>query len=456
MSAGFVQRVGRAAVVHGLPEELIAMVFGKFSRSELTIEEAIDNVIKNTDVELAAPSTVTTEGARKFHERITIGYGHKSVGDHAQLHLALNDVSMLVERSFTSARLIAATSKSSRYVDFSTAGYVVPNFPYRAAEDRYRQHCKTLIEDYERITDMVHEELQHIVPFKDSGFKTSVGWDNALQKRALDVGRNFLPCATKTSFALTASATGIREILDKRHDDRLAEIRSISTELRSVARLVAPTLIPDTFRATPRSGYAEVTTPSWALSSAVQLVSAHDGMAELSSTAEDSVQRWGNSLGKFHLPPDRSAEMYDFVIRLTMPFAIHREFGRHRMMTQLASWPEFYSGYGVDPIHELFSPEFQTVYRDRMVKAFERMNGMTTEIEPYAAPLGTMVNVVWKVNLRQLTHILSLRSTPQAHPECRRICWMIADTLGQRDERLIPYFNLFVNRAEIIVGRPET
>src|SRR5699024_10976512 len=52
--------------------------------------------------------------------------GHKSVMEHQTLSVAFNDVSVLVEQFVIEFRLASFTVKSRRYVDFSDAGYVIP------------------------------------------------------------------------------------------------------------------------------------------------------------------------------------------------------------------------------------------------------------------------------------------------------------------------------------------
>ena len=52
--------------------------------------------------------------------------GHRSVLEHQVLSIAFDDVSVLVEQFAIEFRLASFTVKSRRYVDFSGAGFVVP------------------------------------------------------------------------------------------------------------------------------------------------------------------------------------------------------------------------------------------------------------------------------------------------------------------------------------------
>ena len=52
--------------------------------------------------------------------------GHNSVVEHACFHLAFQNVSVMVEQFMIEFRLASFTVKSRRYVDFSSAGYYMP------------------------------------------------------------------------------------------------------------------------------------------------------------------------------------------------------------------------------------------------------------------------------------------------------------------------------------------
>jgi thymidylate synthase (FAD) len=53
--------------------------------------------------------------------------GHKTIIEHHCFNLAFNNVSVIVEQFLIEFRLTSFTIKSRRYVDFSNAGYYMPN-----------------------------------------------------------------------------------------------------------------------------------------------------------------------------------------------------------------------------------------------------------------------------------------------------------------------------------------
>lgn len=58
--------------------------------------------------------------------RKVVASGHRSVTEHQTFTIAFNDVSVMVEQFMIEFRLASFTVKSRRYVDFSTAGFVIP------------------------------------------------------------------------------------------------------------------------------------------------------------------------------------------------------------------------------------------------------------------------------------------------------------------------------------------
>ena len=87
----------------------------------------------------AARISTTDGGAQKAIERgdgsekdlrligKVIASGHKTILEHLVFTIAFQDVSVLAEQGLIEFRLASYTVKSRRYVDFSGAGYIVPD-----------------------------------------------------------------------------------------------------------------------------------------------------------------------------------------------------------------------------------------------------------------------------------------------------------------------------------------
>jgi thymidylate synthase ThyX len=197
-----------------------------------------------------------------------------------------------------------------------------------------------------------------------------------------------------------------------------------------------------------------VSTPDW-----------EDVEKMLGISLTELMRRWDEDRGH-HLPPDRTAEFASYDIRVEMPFAIARDLGRHRMMTQLWSEPGLYSPFGVDPILSdakladavpqigLLAAAHQSALFEARWRMCELAMFMPPGAAQYACPLATMVTGAWRVNLRELYHIVGLRTTPQGHPAYRKFVQALVFAIRQADPTGGKLLESVTNFSDILVGRP--
>src|SRR5580704_7447927 len=117
----------------GLPEEVIAVLFAYYSRSRDDLRTNLSRLLADQELDVdggAAPSRpalhLATEKARVFHEKWVVGYGHASVAEHAVVHLAVENASIVASKVIEDLRLGAFTEKSTRYVVFDKRSFVEP------------------------------------------------------------------------------------------------------------------------------------------------------------------------------------------------------------------------------------------------------------------------------------------------------------------------------------------
>jgi len=90
----------RVYLIRDLPPETVAVTFAKTSRSPEPFDE------------IAAG--LTDKKSSRFHEKWVVGYGHSSVAEHAILHIALEDISIVAAKAIEENRLSSFTEKSTR------------------------------------------------------------------------------------------------------------------------------------------------------------------------------------------------------------------------------------------------------------------------------------------------------------------------------------------------------
>ena len=100
--------------------------------------------------------------------------GHTSILEHITLSLLCSDVSVCIEEFFIRHRLASFTVKSRRYVDFSNAGYYIPDFSIvknadctRDLKDLYCDHMNRLFTTYGKLLDLgiPKEDARFILPY---------------------------------------------------------------------------------------------------------------------------------------------------------------------------------------------------------------------------------------------------------------------------------------------------
>lgn len=93
--------------------------------------------------------------------------GHTSVIEHISFNLAFTNVSVLVEQFMIEFRLASFTVKSRRYVDFSDAGFFIPDFEDNSEKERFTAAMKSRFDDYAALIDcgIPKEDARFVLPY---------------------------------------------------------------------------------------------------------------------------------------------------------------------------------------------------------------------------------------------------------------------------------------------------
>lgn len=93
--------------------------------------------------------------------------GHTSTVEHIFFNLAFENVSVVVEQFMIEFRLASFTVKSRRYVDFSSSGYLVPEFSSEAHKTEYVKTMDKLFAAYASLTEsgVPKEDARFVLPY---------------------------------------------------------------------------------------------------------------------------------------------------------------------------------------------------------------------------------------------------------------------------------------------------
>lgn len=157
-------------------------------------------------VDIAKEVYGSDKDAAKRLEAIFHGYGHKSVGDMADLFLCLENIPMLLaERFFYSNPTHAGQARSTRYQNFSQPKFA--RFPKdeivpAALEAEFNAILAQQLQDYNELLEPTKQALLELYEV-DPENKQEMG---ALAARAFDTARYFLPTGLQTSLGVVMSA----------------------------------------------------------------------------------------------------------------------------------------------------------------------------------------------------------------------------------------------------------
>jgi thymidylate synthase ThyX len=420
---------GDVFAIRNLPEEVIAVLFAYYSRSRNDLRTNLREMLTETGAPAVPAATGATdrasEKARAFHEKWTVGYSHASVAEHAVVHLGIENVSILAAKAIEDARLGSFTEKSTRYVQFDRDSPVDP--PEFSADNRvtYRGACNQLLDTYAELMPMVMAEVARRSP----GAK-----DAAIKAQALDAVRGLLPAGTRTSLGMTCNARTLAGLCRKMGGSASEEVRLLAAKLADAGRVVAPTLLrhtePVERRGVPlasRTFFAGriIEFYRWDSDALDRLASAiaNEDMRPdiaLAPSIKTVVRRELLNRGP-HEPAPRAFEATSYHVALTLDYGAYRDLQRHRMLSPFTGLLSPRSGHGVPELVEAVGGRAQ--YVDAMGRAAAAWASLVDQpsAAQYVVPLGYRHRVLWVVNLRELIHVIELRSGRQGHHSYRRV-----------------------------------
>lgn len=386
-------------------EEVIAVLFAQYSRSEGTLADSIA-AIRKGDAEAKAG---------EFHEKWVLGFGHSSVAEHAVVHLGVENISILAAKAIEDTRLGSYTEKSTRYVKFALDNFV----RFVGEPKEYSETCRMLMAEYGLMREIV---LAHAHKIGLTGAKA-----NTL---ALDTVRGLLPASTKTHLGLTMNARSMARNLSKLIGHPLSEVRDLGDTMQEECLKLVPTLVRHVEPSEPQKFHFSTHNHS-AKSSVCLMRRDTDALQRVVMAARaqgflgDSDERtihYAAKRGEHEALP-RCFEFSNITASVVMDYGAFRDLQRHRVTSCIAeplscengwSTPELISELGLGQRwHKAMSWAAST--RDKI----QETHGAYTA--QYVCPLAFNVGVLWQMNLRELAHIVELRTKPTCHVSYKNV-----------------------------------
>jgi thymidylate synthase ThyX len=459
-----------------LPEVVKGAMFARYSRyggslKRLFLDEFAD------DLATEDPAA----RAEALYRKVFTDYGDDSVAQLGGAHVALEEVSNLVTKRIEWGRLAAYLEQSTRYIAYD--GQVDGRYRYhRPAEVMAGPHA----EAYEQTMDAIFATYAELVPVVLDWVRTRWPQDtttsafvyrSATKAKALDLLRGLLPAATTSNVGMFASGQAYESLLLHLNADDLAESQAVSARLLTELRGVIPSFLtrvdrPErggawsdylrTTRHTTRHLAEEyvtaepdpadlVTLTDWSprdpVEAEVALVTAAlyphvripEAQLEVDVRGWDAARRTevlrayvGERANRRHRP-GRGFERVWYRFDVLGDYGGFRDLQRHRMLT--IEWQDLTVAHGYETPPELVEAGVADRWHDALARSAELHATLLADhpvAAQYAVCFAYRVRYAMQINARAAMQMLELRSTPQGHPQYRKVVQQMHRLIGQQ------------------------
>ncbi|MGH7238716.1 MAG: FAD-dependent thymidylate synthase, partial [Candidatus Saccharimonadales bacterium] len=411
-------------------------------------------------------------------KRVITAYGDDSVQQLGGIHMVVENASNLLTKKLEWGRLAAYLEQSTRYIYFDkkdAAGrykYYTPNHLKAAVKKDYKSIMDEIFDLY---SNMVHELTEYIRKNSDvPENERDVPWKGATRAQACDATRGVLPVATKSTVGIFASGQALESLIMHLLADDLPEAVSVGQSLLEQGRKVIPMYLeradkPErggamvAYRANtakavksladqylPKnhsvSGNDVTLTDYWPKNELLIVADMLYEHSEMSLDELDSlISEWpyekklkvfkaymGERLNR-RMRPGRALEKIHYSWDIVCDYGIFRDLQRHRMVDDL-SWQPLTPRHGYEVPKLIEDAGLTEPYEKCFDLSLKLHASLVSAGYPLEAQYATLLGhkMRWKVtyNAREAFHLHELRTSPQGHPNYRRLVLKMHETLA--------------------------
>src|SRR5713226_3443908 len=456
-------RPKRVITVAPMPPEKCAYAVARYSRSPDSIRQSLD--------------WVRTHDSQKFLESFYFPSGHASIADLGDTVVCLEGLSELAASEAEDETLWDGQAKSSRYQDFSKAGFITPAELTGDHAARYRKAGENLLAAYQEVSAHVFDYLCDQLPrpeeMKPDAYKRNIA------ARAFDVARYLLFWGVPTNVGQVTSIRTLEKQIKRLRVSEYEEVRSLGEEIAAACAAepdcqwdekarepLAPTLArhadPDDYLARSRADlklWAEQNLPpaTGLQVDCVDLIRPSRVAADIVATLLYSVtdrpfrelyemaEGWtqarrqevmdvalGSRSRRDDLPRAFRGGPYAFDI--VMDIGAYRDLHRHRRCHQFR---QAYSGQlGYDTPPAVGAAGAAEIYDNAMRAASDEIHQLPAPGSHYLLPFGARSRFLFKMDFAEAEYIARVRSGVKGHFSYRNLAWQMKLKLEQAEPEL--------------------
>ncbi|HKV88299.1 MAG TPA: FAD-dependent thymidylate synthase [Candidatus Dormibacteraeota bacterium] len=473
---------GPVFALRNLPEVVKGALFSRYSRTEKSLRRVLlDEFINQPEsgfehlagpVE-AADDVVAARRAEEFYERVLVGYGDDSVAELAGAHIAVERTSTLAAKAIEDSRIgLSPLEKSTRYVRFDRPGPDGRYLYHRGPElehPEYEQAADGLFAAYSSMIEPATEAIRRRFPLEPG--ETDRAWKSATRAKVLDLLRGLLPAGTLTNLGLFGNGRAFEYLITKLAANELPECRRLAGDMHRELAMVIPSFVKRALDeryghpAAERIARVRERTSRLARREPVQATEPRVRLLEFDPEAERKVvaaalfphsnqpldRQSGDAPAVLDALLDdranrrqrapRALEHATYTFEIVANFAAYRDLHRHRMLTQDRQLLGTELGYDLPPglVDLGLDGRFRTAI-ESAVPVHRRLEaGLGPALAQYLVPLAFHVRWLFRANLREVYHLCELRTTPQGHPDYRRVAQEMFARVSEVHPRLARY-----------------
>lgn len=469
-----------------LPEVVKGALFARYSRSAKSLRRLfLDEFVSELDIDgdHTVDATVGVARAEQLYERVFLEYGDDSVAQLGGVHLACEQASNLLTKVLERGRLMSYLEQSTRYIAYDAR--VEGRYRYFRDTDvlgsnlgtRYVGDMDRLFDAYAELLPVMQEHFRGRHPKAPTD--SDMVWRQAIRAKAFDALRGILPAAALSNVGIYGSGQGYEMLLLRMRAHPLPEAREYAELMLTELRKVIPSFLQRVDRAdrggawsayleSTREGVAKIANELFTgdlddlPAPRVQLVDfdpdgeqkviaamlyesldlpEHRIVERVRAMSVDDrrriVRAYAGERGNRRHKPGRALERTDYRFDVLSDYGAFRDLQRHRMLT--VEWQPLSPAHGYVMPEAVVDAGASDVFEGAMERSADLYDAMVDRFPDqagYAVSLAYRLRYVMQMNAREAMHMLELRSSPQGHPEYRRVAQemhhLIADEAGHR------------------------
>ncbi len=455
-----------------LPEVVKGALFARYSRTAKSLRRLfLDEFVGDLDMsgDLTMDATMGLARAEQLYDRVFLEYGDDSVAQLGGVHLACEQASNLLTKILERGRLMAYLEQSTRYVAYDDRPsngryryYRDPAIGRSALAARYVGDMDRLFDTYAELLPKMQEWFTGLYP-KEPGDSDFVH-RQSIRAKAFDALRGILPAATLSNLGIYGTGQAYEMLLVRMRAHPLPEARAYAAMMLEELRKVVPSFLkrvdmPDRggawsdYQMRNRSAMTEVADrlfagvepearpmvtlvdfdpegeeklvaatlypytdlPDDQVLATVRRMSVDERLSVLRAAVGERTNRRHR--------PGRGLERTGYRFDILSDYGSFRDLQRHRLLT--IEWQDLSPRHGYllpDAVVDAGAGEFFEEAMDRSRDLYEAMAGPFPSQASYAVALAYRVRYLMQLNVREAMHVIELRTSPQGHPEYRKVC----------------------------------